>query len=242
MTQAAELERALDLLVKANRILAHEQIVDDFGHVSIRSPVDPGRFFISWAISPGRVTRQDIFEYRLTGEPVSDLGRRPSYSERVIHGAIYERRPDVGAVCHHHSGALLPFACSDTVLRPVYHLGCVLGHEVPLWDSQDRFGDTSMLVDDMDKGRDLAGALGANALVLMRRHGAVLAGRDVRQVVLMAIYSAENARLQMQAMAMGTPSCLTPGEIDRAAAVILSPAGIDRSWPNRCARAGLSTD
>jgi len=237
-----EIEKVLDLLVKANRILAHEQIVDDFGHISVRNPANPQHFFISCAISPARVTREDIYEFWLTGEAVSDLGGRPAYSERAIHGAIYERRPDVMAVCHHHSSALLPFTCSDIPLRPIYHLGCVIGERVPVWDSQDRFGDTSMLVDDMEKGRDLAEALGDNVLVLMRRHGAVLAGPSIKHVVLMAIYSAENAKLQKEAMTLGTPSYLTAGEIEKAARVILSPQGIDRSWPNRCIRAGLPLD
>lgn len=243
MSSASDIAATKDLLVKANRILANEGVVDDFGHVSARSPEDPGRYFISCAISPARVTAADIYEYELDGMPIADLEGRRSYSERAIHGAIYEARPDVMAVCHHHSGAMVAFASSTVPLRPIFHLGAVLGHEVPVWDSHTEFGDTSLLVDDMDKARSLARALGPHSVALLRRHGAVVAGASVKQVVFSAIYSADNATAQARMIAMGGDiSYLTAGEIDQAAALNLSSAGIDRSWPNRCARAGLKAD
>ena len=35
------IEAAITELVIANRILAREQVIDDFGHVSIRHPLNP---------------------------------------------------------------------------------------------------------------------------------------------------------------------------------------------------------
>ncbi|HWK14230.1 MAG TPA: class II aldolase/adducin family protein [Rhizobiaceae bacterium] len=236
------MQTLLEDLVKSNRILAHERVVDDFGHISMRHPDRPDRFFLSWAISPARVTRDDIVEYDLDGAPQSDLAGRRSYSERVIHAAIYAARPDVMAVCHHHSSAMIPFASSTMPLRPVYHLGAVMGAHVPVWDSRPEFGDTSLLVDDMPKARSLATALGENNLVLLRRHGVVVVGKSLKETVFTAIYASENAAMQQQALAMGEVSYLSPGEIEKSAALNLSPLGIDRSWPNRCIRAGLQPD
>ena len=229
-------------LVNANRILAHERVVDDFGHISVRHPDRPDRFLLSWAISPARVTRDDIVEYDLDGEAQSGLTGRRSYSERVIHAAIYAARPDVMAVCHHHSSAMIPFASSTAPLRPVYHLGAVMGAHVPVWDSRTEFGDTSLLVDDMPKARSLAAALGKNSLALLRRHGVVVVGKSLKETVFTAIYASENAAMQREAMAMGEVSYLSPGEIEKAAALNLSPLGIERSWPNRCIRAGVEPD
>ena len=39
-------------LVIANRILANEGVVDAFGHVSIRNPEDPNRYFQSRSRAP----------------------------------------------------------------------------------------------------------------------------------------------------------------------------------------------
>ena len=41
------LERAVRDLVIANRILASEDVVDAYGHVSLRHPEDPGLYLLS---------------------------------------------------------------------------------------------------------------------------------------------------------------------------------------------------
>src|SRR5262249_60820926 len=92
-----ELDDALNELVIANRILANENVVDAYGHVSIRHPRKPDRFFMAHMLAtPEIVEHSDIVEFGLDGEAVSD-GRTPSV-ERFIHGGVYEARPDVVAV------------------------------------------------------------------------------------------------------------------------------------------------
>ncbi|MGH7088778.1 MAG: class II aldolase/adducin family protein, partial [Stellaceae bacterium] len=154
----SELDDLVRDLVLANRILAHEQVLDAYGHVSARHPKDPGRYFISVSRSPELVTRDDIIECWLDGRPVKDE-KRPLYIERHIHGAVYEARPEVMSVVHSHAIEVLPFSISPTPLRPVLHSAGPLGHRIPVWDIADRFGDTTLLVTDMAQGRDLADRL-----------------------------------------------------------------------------------
>ena len=52
-------------LVVANRILAHQGVVDGFGHVSVRHPNYPDRFLLSRSRSPELVTLDDIKEFDL---------------------------------------------------------------------------------------------------------------------------------------------------------------------------------
>ena len=105
------LERSIGDLVIANRILAKEEVVDAYGHVSIRHPSKPDHYLLSRSLSPEFVTRADIIEFKLDGTPVSDT--RPAYLERYIHGAVYEARPDINAVIHSHAEAVLPFSVSE---------------------------------------------------------------------------------------------------------------------------------
>jgi hypothetical protein len=72
-----DVERAIRDLVIANRILAKENVVDAYGHVSIRHPLRPDRYLLSRSLSPEFVTPEDIIEFTLDGEPVSD--KRPPY-------------------------------------------------------------------------------------------------------------------------------------------------------------------
>ena len=116
-----DIELAVRDLVVANRILAHEDVVDAYGHVSIRHPANPERFFLSCSRSPELVQRSDIMEFELDGAVVGDDERQP-YLERFIHGAIYEKRPDINSVVHSHAEDVLPFGIAPTPLRPRWDL------------------------------------------------------------------------------------------------------------------------
>jgi ribulose-5-phosphate 4-epimerase/fuculose-1-phosphate aldolase len=211
----SKLDHLIDELVTANHILAAEDIVDGFGHVSVRHPKDPTKFLISRARSPEVVTHDDIMPLSLDGTPEPGDTRKP-YLERFIHGAIYERRPDVMAVVHSHSRSVVPFGITGEPLRPVVHSCATIGHEVPVWDAQDEFGDTNLLVSDMAMGRSMAVTVGAGSSVLMRGHGSTVTGRSLQEVVYTAYYLEVNANLQLSASRLnGRPiKFLTKGEVD----------------------------
>jgi len=231
-----KLDQLIEELVTANRILAREGIVDSFGHVSVRHPERPDRYLLSRARAPERIEADDIMEFTLEGDPVDARGRKP-YLERFIHGALYEARPDVMSVVHNHSPSTIPFGVTRKELRPMMHVCASIGHKVPLWDSQKKFGDTSLLVENMAMGRDLAKCLGKGRSALMRGHGAVVVGTTIRHAVYIAVYLELNARLQMQAMQMGRIKFLSSGEVDKIIART-GPYSINRAWENWCVRAG----
>src|SRR5207244_12206569 len=143
------------------------------------------------------VDRADLMEFSLDGQAVND-DRTPSI-ERFIHCGIYEARPDVQAVVHAHAEDTLPFGITDVALRPVIHSGSFIGSEVPVWDIADNFGDTNLLVTNIEQGRDLAKCLGGNNVALMRGHGFASAGRSLIEVVRMSVYLPRNARALMRA-------------------------------------------
>ena len=214
-------------LVLANRILSNEGVLDAFGHVSARHPTSD-RFLISHTRAPELVEADDLQLLDLRGARIAG-GERRSYEEVAIHAAVYRARSDVGAVVHSHSSSVIPFGVTGVPLRPIYHMGSVIGHEVPVWDIAQRFGDTDLLVRDAAQGDDLVGALGGRTAVLMRGHGCVVTGPDVRAVVFAAIYLERNAALLATALAMGEPRSLSAGETERAAAMLRGNAG-ERAW------------
>jgi len=233
-----DLERVLADLVIANRILAHEGIVDAYGHVSVRHPRDPKRYLLARSLSPEMVQQADIMEFELDGTPVGGDARQP-YLERFIHGAVYESRPEVLAVVHAHAEDVLPFGITAAPLRPVIHSGSFMGAEVPVWDIRDRFGDTNLLVTNMPQGRDLAARLAANNVALMRGHGFVAAARSLIEVVRMSVYVPRNARVQLAAMRLGEVKPLSRGEIEaRNAGYKPHSPETWRAWEYWATRAG----
>jgi len=231
------LEKALRDVVIANRILAHEGVVDAYGHVSVRHPLDPTRYLLSRSRAPELVERGDIVEFDLEGKSVGGDTRAP-YLERFIHGAIYEARPDVQAVVHAHAEAVLPFTISATPLRPVVHMASFIGARIPMWDVRDNFGDTNLLVVNMAQGRDLARGLGGERVALMRGHGFVAAGRSLPEAIRIGVYMPVNARVLLDALRLGEVKALSRGEIEAHASMKPDDPAMWRAWEYWAVRAG----
>ena len=234
-----DFEPLLRDLVVANRILANENVVDAYGHVSVRNPKNPDHYFLSCSRSPELVQRADIMEFRLDGTPVDDDSRNP-YLERFIHGAAFERNPDIQAVVHSHAEEVLPFTISSQPLLPVIHSAGFMGPEPPVWDIADKFGDTTLLVVNMDQGRDLAEAFSERRIVLMRGHGFAAAGRSLSEVVRLSVMLPRNAKILTAAIQFGGLKPLLPGEI--ALRQDMNPEGKEfyRAWEYWATRAGCA--
>jgi HCOMODA/2-hydroxy-3-carboxy-muconic semialdehyde decarboxylase len=204
-------------------------VFDAFGHVSLRHPDNPEQFLISRHRAPELVLPADILVLDLEGKPAVPTPHR-LYGEVTIHASIFQARPDVVAICHHHAPAILPYAIARVDMVPVYHLGASMGEKVPFWDSRDDFGDTALVVVDPAEGKSLAKALGPHSMVLMGRHGATVVGASLRELVFRTIYTARNADLQTRAKLLGAVHGLSPEEIKKAAAYNLRPAPMERAW------------
>jgi ribulose-5-phosphate 4-epimerase/fuculose-1-phosphate aldolase len=215
----------IDDLVTANRILASEGILDGYGHVSVRDSRNPNHYFLSRSLAPGLVTAADIIEYDLDSNPIGDT--RLSYRERFIHGEIYKARPDVMAIVHDHSPAVIPFSVSSVPLRAVSHMAAFIGVGIPLFEIRDVDGMTDMLVSNPKRGQALAKVLGDHPAALLRGHGAVVVGGTVKEVVGRAYYLDSNARLQEQAILLGGKvTYFEPEEAKKTA----PQDGYERAW------------
>jgi ribulose-5-phosphate 4-epimerase/fuculose-1-phosphate aldolase len=216
-------------LVTANHILFRLGVVDAFGHPSVRDPARPDRFLLARNMAPGSVTAADIMTFDLGGNALGGDERAP-YLERFIHGEIYRARPDVMAVVHSHSPAVIPFAAAKKLrLRPIFHMAGFLGAGVPVFEIRCVAGDASdLLIRNCELGAALAKDLGAGSVVLMRGHGSTAVGASIQQAVYRAVYTEVNARLQSEAMRLDEVEFLTEGEAASAAAT--NQGQLPRAW------------
>jgi HCOMODA/2-hydroxy-3-carboxy-muconic semialdehyde decarboxylase len=214
-------------LVAANRILAAQQVVDGFGHVSVRHDKDPSRFLLSRSMAPALVTTEDILEFDFDGNALVANGPAV-YLERFIHAEIYRRRPDVNAVVHSHSPAVIPFAVTTVPLRPLYHMSAFLGPGVPVFEIRDVAGESDMLIRNSGLGASLAACLADKPAALMRGHGSIAVGSSLPLAVFRAVYLEINARMQADALRLGPVTFLTETEAALAAATSNNQA--PRAW------------
>ena len=220
----------LEDLAAASRILAAQNVVDAFGHVSLRHPSAPDRYLMAKSISPARVTPEDLIEYDLDSNPVNANGRG-SFLERFIHGEIFKARPDVMSVVHSHSPSVVPFGLVGVPMQAMFHNAGFIAAGVPVFDIAEKFGATDMLVGTIEKGEALIEVMGNYNIVLMRGHGSVACGPTLQTAVFRAVYTEVNARIQHYTVALGggMPMAALDAEEGRLADEVNQGAGM-RAW------------
>jgi ribulose-5-phosphate 4-epimerase/fuculose-1-phosphate aldolase len=216
-------------LVIAYRVLADYGVIDGYGHVSVRSPNDPGRYLMSRSLAPELVTEADLMEFDLDSTPI-DPQPRLAYRERFIHGEIYKLRPEVNAIVHNHSPSVIPFGVTATPAKPVFHMAAFVGRGVPLFEIRKHQKGTNLLVESAKLGVALAKTIGDKPAALMRGHGAVVVGEDLPRAVGRSIYLEVNSQLQLNAMAIaGRRGKIT--YLDKAEVQASAPAqDYGRAW------------
>jgi ribulose-5-phosphate 4-epimerase/fuculose-1-phosphate aldolase len=223
------MEELLDL-VAAYRILAAHGVIDAYGHVSLRSPLNPQRYYVARSLAPELVTEADLIEYDLDSRPIDERGRE-SVRERFIHGEIFKARPEVMAVVHNHSPSVVPFSVTGVPMRALFHMAAFVGDGLPNFEIRDVKPGSDLLVKDAFLGKALANTLGAKPAALMRGHGSVTVGENLPRAVGRSVYLEMSARLQMQAMALAGPG----GKItylDEAEVKASDPVqNYARAWP-----------
>lgn len=218
----------LEDLAIANRILAFYEVLDGYGHVSVRHPNRPTHYLLSRSRAPELITPDDIMEFDQDSQVVGDDERTP-YIERFIHGEIYRARPDVHAIVHSHSPSVVPFTASSVQLRPICHMAGFLSGGAPVFDIRQRFGTTDLLVRNGDHGEELAHILGQNQVALMRGHGFVAVGATVQLAVYRAMYTETNSALQQKAIALGGEITFLD-EAEAATADAAISTTVERPW------------
>jgi HCOMODA/2-hydroxy-3-carboxy-muconic semialdehyde decarboxylase len=232
------LERAIKDLAIANRILAYHGVLDEYGHVSVRHPGDPGRFLLARDCCAAAVEPGDILAFTLEGAP-AERENGPFCAERFVHSAIYEARADIHAVLCAGSDDVLPFGITATPLRPVIGPVGDMGPTVPVWDIAERFGDdTDLTISTLERGRDLAKRLGRRRVVLTRGVGFVATGRTLNDAVRLSVYIPKNARALAASLAFGNARSLSEGESRARLAIDPESNAMRRGWEYWAREAG----
>lgn len=222
-------QAAIDDLVAANHILFQQGVLDAYGHISVRDPLDPSRFFSARHMAPGIVAASDIQTLDLQGNVLDGRTDKP-YTERFIHAAVYAARSEVNGVVHSHSHAIIPFGATKAELRPLWAPAAFLGLGVEKFDTREIRGNLDIMIRTIEQGRVLAKRIGKSPVVLMRGHGATVVGVSLREAIYRAIYLEANAKIQSEAMRFGKPTFLNKGEVRRLCDHLADDPTYRRPW------------
>ena len=227
LTIAGERAEALESL-KARvaaccRLLHMEAILNYSGHVSARVPGHDAFLIHPLLESRANVGPDDLllcdFDCRLL--PESRAGRPPR--ESYIHAEIYRARPDVQAVAHTHSELAAAFTLAEVTLRPMKSHAVRWASGIPVHPDPRR-------IETVEQGRALAATLGPHQAALLRAHGGVIVAESIEAVLIDAVHFDENARAQVQALALGPILPLTQAEFELLRGYDNRPQHVDKLW------------
>jgi ribulose-5-phosphate 4-epimerase/fuculose-1-phosphate aldolase len=225
-----EIASLLEDLAAAYRVLAEHGVIDAYGHVSLRSPTNPNRYYLAKHLAPELVMPEDMIEYDLDSNPI-DANGRESVRERFIHGEVFKLRPDINSVVHNHSPSVIPFSVTDVPLRPLFHMAAFVGNGIPNYDIHDAQPGTDLLVKTPYLGQTLAKALGNHPACLMRGHGATVVGETLPRSVGRSIYLEVSAKMQMQSMFLAGAAGKIKYLHDDEVAASVPAQNYNRAWP-----------
>ena len=189
-----------------DRIYRYRMTTTSGGNLSIRRP--DGSVWISPArVDKGQLNRRDVVRVDREGTP---HGLHPPSSEFPFHRAIYDTRPDIGAIIHAHPSALVAFSICrripDTSLFHQAHSVC---------------GNTGM-ADYACPGTAALGEQIAKQFadgcdsVVMQNHGVVVGGKNLDDAFARFEAFEFAAETYIQATKIGVPQSLDPNQLSMA--------------------------
>lgn len=198
------LHPADQLVMMMNRIYYRGMTTTSGGNLSIKD--ENGDLWITPSgIDKGTLTRDDIMRVKPDG---TIIGRHRPSVEYPFHQSVYRRRPDIKAVLHAHSPALVSFSIVRKMppinLIPNIKLICgeisIAPYAVP---GSELLGDN--ISAEFDKGADV---------VILENHGVVIGAQDIFKA-FMAFETLEFcALLEINARKLGALKPLTPELLD----------------------------
>ena len=184
------------------------------GHVSVR-PAGGDRVFIKRkGVALGEVTADDVIDFHL--DDPDCLSIPGMHLEAAIHVGVYHSRPDVAAVIHGHPPYATALGATSTDSA---YLEFLTHDSVLFFDGLGIYDDSAELITTIEQGKAVADALGGRRVALLKNHGVVIAGEDIRWAVMAAATLERAVRLQVLARSLGE---LDP--LSRDAAESLFPA------------------
>jgi len=209
MTKAEKvaIKQLKEKLIIANKTMELLKLVTPFGHVSVRIP-GTETFLITGPIPPAMATMEDIVVCDMDGRVLQGKYKN-TYAEVAIHTGVYKKRKEFNSVVHSHSTYTIALSIADlTVLPTGVTSGKVGCQPIALFKKV-------VLIDKPELGEEAADLLGPNKAVILKGHGAVVAGESIEEAISVALNLEASAMYQWMASCVGEVVPLTEQEMER---------------------------
>lgn len=170
-------------LAHAYQILAHLKMDDHtYTHLSARAE-DKGQYYIyPFGLRFEEVIENNLLKVFLDGKIIEGEEYQYNRTGYIIHGNIYQNRPDVQAIFHLHTPASVAVSAMKDGLLPISQWA------LHFYDQMSYHNYNSLALDHSIHGADLVKDLGKNNTMLMRNHGMVTCGETIMEALFRAYH------------------------------------------------------
>ncbi len=193
-----------DLIHYGREMIARGLTTGSGGNLSILLRAEDRVLISPSAVAYAAMTRDDVVTCDRQGRVIQ--GTRQPSSELGFHLALYDHRPDIGAVVHTHSVFATTLACMHREIPAVHYLVGFAGHKVPL-APYATFGTPAL-------ANAIIETIGQSNAVLMANHGLVAVGQDLAAAFNVAEEIELVARIYYQTLVAGEPQILSTQQMD----------------------------
>ena len=223
-------ERAVRVELAAAYRLAQLNGWDEliYNHISARVPGAEEHFLLNpFGLSFEEVTASNLVKVDLDGNIVGDSDYPINSAGFTIHSAVHAARPDVGCVLHLHTVAGTAISMLEEGLLP-------MSQTAMLFYGRTAFHDYEGVALDLSERERLIADLGDKAVMILRNHGTLVAGRNVGEAFVQMALLEKACASQLQAMAcnvaMHRPPAEVPTGVARSMATPPRYGGTDTAW------------
>lgn len=190
-------------------------------HLTARMPGGDTYWTYQIGQSVEEVRVSDLRECTFDAKPCDGVSRiNPSIA---CHGDVYLARPDVTCILHHHSVESIA-------------MGAIGANLEPFDRNSGRWHGEIAIVEDFDapeihnQGASMVDALGRGKALILKHHGVLVTGRNVRDAVVAAAELDRCMDAQLRAMAAGKLHLMPQAEIDDCKKFLASDMFADGTW------------
>ena len=202
----AVLRELKEKLILAGRILDMEDLVRPLGHITVRVP-GTETFLITRGVSPGMATVDDILVCDMDGNVVEGKYSR-TFGEVLAHAGVYRKRNDIRSVAHTHSWNVMALSMTETTIVPASFESIKVAYEPVALYKKVSF------LDNLEVTEEIADLIGSNRAVILKGHGAIVAGKSIEEATVSAIDLERAAKAQFMASCAGKLVPFTEKEME----------------------------
>ena len=215
------------------RLIAHFGMTDLIEtHITARVPGNEGHFLINrYGVLFSEMKASDLVKIDAEGRVIdADLdpeAQRVNVAGFVIHSAVHAARDDMHWVIHTHTAAGCGVSAQEAGLLPISQ------HALRFYGRLAYHDYEGIALDEGERVR-LVADLGAHKAMILRNHGVLVGASSVAEAFSLAFYLENACKIQVAALAGGTPLRIPSAAVcDRTARQFESPGEISAmllSW------------